>query len=250
MSIIDTFDDKSEPIVSPKDLITPAKGLPEIIIGVFSKKFIDVFLKTYKHDIVSYIHDGIDISIYKFKYKNKEIGLFQTIIGGAVSAGILEEVIAMGGRKFLYFGSAGSLNKNITSGHLVVPTEAYRDEGTSYHYMAASDYIKVKSAEKLAEILDQLKVPYIKAKTWTTDAMYRETRNNMLARKKEGCAVVEMECASLMAAGGFRNVDVYEFVYAADCLDGEKWDKRILGSMNDDMKEIIFGVAAEIALRL
>ena len=32
-----------------------------------------------------------------------------------------------------------------------------------------------------------------------------------------------------MAAGQFRNVPVYQFFYADDCLDGEKWDPRTLG---------------------
>ena len=57
----------------------------------------------------------------------------------------------------------------------------------------------------------------------------------MELRKKDGCAVVDMECASVMAVGQFRGKEVYEFLYAADCLDNSSWDKRILGEMPDDM---------------
>ena len=156
----------------------------------------------------------------------------------------------MGAKKVLYFGSCGSLDKAITAGHLLVPTAAYRDEGTSYHYAPPSDFIEVRSADRLAVIFDGLSVPYIKTKTWTTDAIYRETQDNMAKRKSEGCSVVEMECASVMAAAQFRGIEAYQFLYAADCLDGEAWDSRILGKMPDDMRERILMIAIETASRL
>ena len=81
-------------------------------------------------------------------------------------------MIAKGGKKILFFGSCGSLDKEITAGHLIVPVEAYRDEGTSYHYAPASDYIKIHSAEKLTKIFDSLRLPYVKTKTWTKERLH------------------------------------------------------------------------------
>jgi len=156
----------------------------------------------------------------------------------------------MGAKKVLFFGSCGSLDKEITAGHLLIPTDAYRDEGTSYHYAPPSDFIEVQTAYRLAEIFDMINMPYVRTKTWTTDAIYRETHDNMAKRKSEGCSVVEMECASLMAAAQFRGIEAYQFLYAADCLDGEQWDSRILGRMPDDVRERIFKVAIETAIRL
>ena len=49
------------------------------------------------------------------------------------------------------FGGSGCLNKEIARGKVMVPTAAYRDEGTSYHYASASDYIEVRNADKVAE---------------------------------------------------------------------------------------------------
>ena len=68
------------------------------------------------------------------------------------------------------FGSAGSLNKEKTQGRFIIPTEAYRDEGISYHYAPPNDYIKIKNHEKLSAVFDELRVPYVKGKVWTTDA--------------------------------------------------------------------------------
>lgn len=132
----------------------------------------------------------------------------------------------------------------------MVPTAAYRDEGVSYHYAEASDYLEIETAPKLIKILDDMHISYNPTKTWTTDAFYRETKRNMEKRKEEGCGVVEMECASIMAVGQFRKKEVYQFLYAADCLSSSDWDKRILGNMPKDLRERILLVAIEVATRL
>lgn len=48
-----------------------------------------------------------------------------------------------GASKFIMFGSAGSLDSNVTNGKFVIPTESYREEGLSYNYAASADYIKI-----------------------------------------------------------------------------------------------------------
>lgn len=251
MSIIHTFDPDSEAILNPWDAIVPADNLPETLIGTFNPKFIAILEKmTSLEECAILKGNGRVIPVYRFEYNGAVMGIFHTMLGGAGSAAMLEELIAMGAKRVLYFGSAGALDKELVYGRLIVPTAAYRDEGVSYHYMPASDYIEIETAEHLCGIFDSLNVPYVKAKTWTTDAIYRETRTNMLARKAEGCAVVEMECASVMAVGQFRKVPVYQFLYAADCLDATQWDKRMLGSMSQDLRERILTVALNVAAKL
>lgn len=250
MSIIDTFDGRSAEILSPRDIIQPVPAIPETVISVFSEDFVSLLVNTMGATVVGNLFAGDRIPIYSFQYKGKTLGFFRSCIGGAAAAGLLEEITAMGAKKVLYFGSCGSLDKDITAGHLLVPTAAYRDEGASYHYAPPSDFIEVDSADRVAEIFEELSVPYIRTKTWTTDAIYRETQDNMAKRKKAGCSVVEMECASIMAAAQFRGIEAYQFLYAADCLDGEAWDSRILGKMPDDMRERILTIAIETALRL
>jgi uridine phosphorylase len=249
MSIINAFDTSKE-IITPESTSKKIEDIPEIFICVFSQKFVEQFQKKFKMKEISSIFAGRDIIIYEFDYKGKKIGFYHTLQGGSASAALLEEIIAAGCKKVLYFGSCGSLDNKITSGHFLIPTVAYRDEGTSYHYLPVSDYIEIKTAEKLSEIFEELRIPYNKTKTWTIDAFYRETENNMYKRKAEGCAAVEMECASIMAVGQFRKKEVYEFLYAADCLDGTEWNARILGKLPEKMKEKIMNVALEVVVRL
>ena len=190
------------------------------------------------------------LPIYQFEYKGVKLGFFNTVLGGAASAALLEELIALGAEKLLYFGSCGALCKELAAGCLLIPTEAYRDEGVSYHYAEPSDYLKIETAPTLMQILDDMHIPYNATKTWTTDAFYRETVRNLEKRKSEGCGVVEMECASIMSVGQFRAKKVYQFLYAADCLENSDWDKRILGNMPTDLREKILFVAIEAAIKL
>jgi len=251
VSIIDTFDFNGEEIIKAKNNVQMIKNFPTTILVVFSAKICRLFLSKYDvTQIGALFAGGQELPIYQFEYCGIKMGFFNTIMGGAGSAALLEELIALGAEKLLYFGSCGALHKEIAEGRLLVPTAAYRDEGVSYHYAEASDYLEIETASALMQILDDIHISYYSTKTWTTDAFYRETSRNLEKRKAEGCGVVEMECASIMSVGQFRNKKVYQFLYAADCLADSDWDKRILGSMPTDLRERILLVAIEVATRL
>jgi len=236
MSIEKTFDVLSEEIIKPSDIYDRiednVENLPEIAVATFGGGFVDTIKNKPDFEIITDIgSSSSDVgSTYAITHKNKRIALYQTPVGGPGAVMRLETMIAWGVKKFVCFGACGVLDKNITEGNFIVPTKAYRDDGTSYHYAEAGDYIEVKTADKLSDIMTELKLPYVKGRTWTTDAFFRETRNNMQKRKNEGCLTVEMECASIMAAGQFRGADVYQFLYAADNLDASEWEMRSLGS--------------------
>lgn len=251
MGIIDTFDFNGEEIIKAKNNVQMIENFPTTVIVVFSEKLHNLFLSKYDTIKIGELSAaGQKLPIYQFEYKGIKMGFFHTVLGGVASAALLEELIALGAEKLLYFGSCGALHKEIAEGRLLVPTAAYRDEGVSYHYAEASDYLEIATAPALMKVFEDMHIPYNTTKTWTTDAFYRETRQNLEKRKAEGCGVVEMECASIMSVGQFRNKKVYQFLYAADCLSGSDWDKRILGSMPTDMRERILSVAIEAATRL
>lgn len=251
MSIVNSFDNETEEIIKPSDCIEKIDGFPKTVVVTFSKKISDALLSLNDNEKISGIASCYDETpIYKTDYKSKKLAVYKSMIGGPAAAAMLEEVIAKGGRKFLFFGSCGTLDKGISAGRLIVPTAAYRDEGTSYHYIEESDYIEIKTAKKLSDILSTIGVPNLPAKTWTTDAFYRETRKNMLLRKEEGCLTVEMECASLAAVCRFRNVEFYQFLYTEDNLDSVLWEQRTIGKLTDGDSEKYLTIALEAAIRL
>ena len=62
------------------------------------------------------------------------------------------------------------------------------------------------------------------------------------------CIVVDMECASIMAVGQFRNIPVYQFLYGDDTLDGTKWDKRKIDDISkESMEKKILDIGFKVA---
>ena len=252
MSLFDTFDPDSEEIVKfeYQRSFKPTDAFPETVIMTFKEETFQVLEHVCPTQVAATLREGRDIPIYKLEWNGRSIGIFQTLIGGAGTAGLLEETLAMGAKRVLIYGACGVLDSALAAGHFILPTQAYRDEGTSYHYLPAGDYVDVPTSRRLGEIFDALGLSYVKGRTWTTDALYRETRNNAEKRRAGGCIAVEMECASAMAVGQLRGVPVYQFLYAEDSLDGNAWDARTWGAVPASDYEAYLRVALEAAARL
>jgi len=92
----------------------------------------------------------------------------------------------------------------------------------------------------MREVLESHGDPYLLGKTWTTDAIFRETRSKIQARRAEGAIVVEKETAALFAVGAFRNVLVAQLLYAGDNVGGESWDHREWAAQRSIRKSLFF----------
>lgn len=46
----------------------------------------------------------------------------------------------------------------------MIPTRAYQDEGISYHYAPASDYVTVRNTDIIAAFMEKNGIPYVKGK--------------------------------------------------------------------------------------
>lgn len=103
--------------------------------------------------------------VYQIDYKGKKIGFYKTYIGGPGAVGLVEEALSkVDTDKIIMFGGSGCLDKDIARGKIVIPTEAYRDEGTSYHYVPAADYITLKNSHVVAGFMKQAGIPYVLGK--------------------------------------------------------------------------------------
>jgi uridine phosphorylase len=189
--------------------------------------------------------------LYEMEVDGRRLGLFQAAVGAPLAAGLLDEVIAYGCRAFVACGSAGVLDREIAAGHVVVPVSAVRDEGTSYHYLPASREVEAcpEAVEAIERTLLERGTPYVKGKTWTTDAFYRETPAKVALRKAEGCVTVEMEAAAFFAVAQFRNVVFGQMLYGDDDVSGEAWDTRRWHGRTP-AREALFWLAVDAAGRL
>jgi purine-nucleoside phosphorylase len=113
-----------------------------------------------------------------------------------------------------------------------------------------SNFVRVKSASKLAQIFDEIDVKYELAKTWTTDALYRETKLKAQKMRDLGCKVVDMECSSIMAMADFRKIEVYQFLYTDDTLESEEWDMRTLKDDRSFLLKECVNISLKVAKKI
>ncbi len=216
---------------TPTDTTKRIENFPKICVSTFSESIIQKFasMKNVEKIAELYTANGA-LPVYKICYKNQEIAFYLSRVGAPACVVGFEEIVAMGAKKFVLFGSCGVLDDEKVKGRIIIPTFAVRDEGTSYHYIASSEEIEASadSIQTLENVLKDCGYPYIKGKTWTSDAIYRETKAAIDERRQEGCIAVEMECAAMLAVSQYRKIPFIQFLYGADNLSSEKWEIRDL----------------------
>lgn len=252
--ILEEFDLNKIAVINASNLVEKNENMPKVAVTCFSRTTFDRLVQELDGEEIA--HTGmanISIPIYKVKYNNVDVALFNSPVGAPSCIAIHEDLYAMGVEKMVVFGTCGVLDKEIKDCAIIIPDSAIRDEGTSYHYAPPSDEITINEEYKDAfiEILNHHKTSYVTGKVWTTDACYRETRDKVNRRKEKGCIAVDMECSAITALADFREKDIFQFFYAADNLDQEEWDMRSLSnSANLIQKDRIALLAMEIAERM
>ena len=222
------FDDTHVAKIEPSFSHKRTEGYEYCVITFF-REVLENMEKKGLIRVVRYLNcETMDVPIYEMEYGGKKVHLFLGYVGAAGSAAFLEELIAIGFNKFIVCGGAGVLRKDIAVGHLIIPISAVRDEGVSYHYLLPAREVECAAevVGRIEEDFNKYKIAYIKAKTWTTDAFYRETQRKVERRKSEGCVTVEMEAAAFFAVAKFRNVKLGQILYGGDDLSAVAWDNR------------------------
>lgn len=248
--ITDSFDFETKPIISLSDIYGEQKHLCDVCIVTFSQVIYNEILKTRECRKLSEIGACTgNMPIQSFSLDGRTVAFYLSPIGStSASQCLLEANWLTGASKFVMFGSSGSLAYEKTKNRFVIPTEAYRDEGMSYHYAPPADYIRIKNCGAVKAIFDELGVPYVCGKTWTTDAILRETAGQMKKRAAEGCIAVEMEIAGVQAVCDFHGLDLYTFIVTGDVLSDDSYSLGTLSDANHNVDN--FRLALEIASRV
>ena len=176
--------------------------------------------------------DGWLKGAYLVPYKDSRILVLKVPGFGAPTAVLtLEELIAFGIKTFVNIGAAGGLQENMKIGDIVICDRAIRDEGTSLHYLPAEKYALScpELTENLCTAFEKKGIPYSKRASWTTDAPYRETIEELRQYCDDGVATVEMEASALFAVGVFRGVSMSSVFTISDILSEEDWNQGYHG---------------------
>ena len=90
--------------------------------------------------------------IFRVTVGDRVTAVFHPGVGAPLAVLHLERAIVSGVRRVMACGGAGALASGLALGHVLVPTAAIRDEGTSHHYVPASREIRTKPAAVAAAV--------------------------------------------------------------------------------------------------
>jgi uridine phosphorylase len=245
------YDPTPQAIIEPGRVLKPL-DIPQHCVVCFFQDVINQLNDEKRLTLVTNLRSEIgQHPVFQADFDGKPFVIFHPGVGAPLAAGLLEEMIALGCRKFIACGGSGVLDREIAVGHLVVPHSAVRDEGTSYHYLPPAREVRASplAVEAIVQTLTAHHVEHLVSKTWTTDAIYRETPAKIKLRRDEGCLTVEMEAAAFFAVAQFRNVAFGQILYGGDDISGDVWDHRHWDKQVS-VREKLFWLAAEACLLL
>ncbi len=250
--ILDFFDEKG--------VIDENKYILQDKVEYLKKNNIDtallIFTRNFLEEIddKELVEDFFDFSNASNSYKNyiyaKKFVVSVVPVGAPVAAMLMELLGYMGIKNFFACGSSGRLSEGIDSTAFVLVDKAIRCEGTSYRYAKPSLYTETdKDLTKHIEThLKQLKLPYKKGTTWTTDCFLRETKSEIELRKNQGAVCVEMECSAWCCIAKYRKYKFAQLLYFSDSVKKEGWElydtihitrKSIITFMLDCVSEFV-----------
>jgi uridine phosphorylase len=177
------------------------------------------------------ILDGAGLALQPMRVPNLPGGLYRTRGKGAPVAVLanpgpgapaaviaLELLAACGVGRMVAIGMAGGLQPDLQPGALVLCERAFREEGTSYHYLPPSESVSPSASlnARLSAALKSSGASFQTGASWSCDAPFRETFEKASLHAAAGARVVEMEAAGLFAAGQHLGVQVAAVFTVAD----------------------------------
>ncbi len=173
-------------------------------------------------------------------------------IGAPGITSIADEMMAWGVQNIVDLSLAGGLQPGLAPGSIVVCERALRDEGTSYHYLAPARSVDASAelVEALSKGLARRGLECTAGTVWSTDAPYRETREEAEQFASEGAKAVDMESAGIFAAAERRGRRAASVFVIGDSLAGPRWsaptDMRLLHQRLKSVLEALIGTLSEL----
>jgi len=163
------------------------------------------------------------------RYGGSEVCVYRLFIGSPAAVIAAELLIAVGVKKFLVFGGCGAIHPSVKIYDLVIPTWGIREEGASYHYLPPD--VVPRPSERIVKVLEEELKPVARSLgiglhlggVWTTDALFRETRDKVRKYSEMNVLCVDMESTALMSVAMYRGVELGIVHVVTDQLYGDKW---------------------------
>ena len=162
------------------------------------KDRLEVLLKKIESPVRNF--SFMEYSMYTGTYQGIKIS---AINGGRFSTdtSITAEVICNAKiPNIIRIGTCGALDENIKVGDLVVVDSVIRGDGVTPYYVDKNfkTVADKKISDTLCEVAKGMGANIHRGTAWTTDALLRETREIVEAKRKEGAIAVDMVSSALL----------------------------------------------------
>lgn len=199
---------------------TPLPRAPPTVVMVFGARWSKYLTERYgrRYDART--------EVYRVRPR---VGIAHVSGPGAPHAGIVvEELAALGARRFVAFGLAGALQPELEAGSLVLCVRALRDEGTSHHYARGGRFVAASAplTASVAKALRRHGAPFRRGASWTIDAPYRETRAELRRYRRMGLLTVEMEASAIFTIARHYRLEAAALFVISDLLRDDGWELR------------------------
>ncbi len=152
-------------------------------------------------------------------YKGKKVTVGNGGFYAPDSALATELLCAAGVKTFIRLGSCGALKKDINIGDYVLVDEVLRGEGTTPYYVQ-SDFVPKTSLQVNAALENIFKQAgsVHKGSIWTTDAIFRETKEIVNPYIEKGAIAVDMVTSPFVTIANLNNREVGAICAVSDNL--------------------------------
>lgn len=208
-------------LTSPKKLLEYQRQIGRVPEGPCPKRVILCYQSSFMERVTATLPGHWSSGVFRRIYWLDDvpgIAIGEYGIGAPRVVYSMEMLIAWGVQDFISIGTAGAIANDLKIGDLVGCDRAIRDEGTSHHYLPMGRYVDASDGGRFSK-----KFPRT-GTSWTIDAFFRHTKEEITAYQKEGVLTVEMEASAIFAVGQLRNVQVGAGFVISDLLFGEEWD--------------------------
>jgi uridine phosphorylase len=164
--------------------------------------------------------------LYEFDSGGEHFGMIGCAVGASFAVLLAEQLFVSGCRLLISVTSAGQIISRGPTPYFVVIDRALRDEGTSYHYLPASEFAEADPrlvAVAMAALQGTENRVY-RGAAWTTDAPFRETAAAIEQCRARGILAVEMEAAALYAFARVRQKPVLCLAHVTNQMAVESGD--------------------------
>ena len=233
-------------IAKNEDITFESMKLPERLLVTYHKHTYETAKKLVSGNSIDWWLKWTDQPFCVGQFSGVRIAVGRFMVGAPAAAMTLELAIACGVRVIFEVGLSGGLQPFLQPGSIVIATTAMRDEGTSFHYLPPE--VNVESSTTLRDCLikhlNQRKIKHSVGPVWSTDGVYRETRNKLQRFKSRGCLAVNMETSAIFAVAEFRGVEAASAQVISDILTEAEWHPHFLShqSVRENAKILLQAV--------